>query len=261
MCPHVPSRAIVIKSSNEIEIMHEANQHVARVLKTLVDAVEVGQTTWDLDKIADDYCVQHNIKPAFKGYCGFPNCLCVSVNDEVVHGIPSRKRKLKKGDIVSVDFGIMNRGYYGDSAVTIPVGTISHEAARLLEITDASLHCGIAEAVVGNRISDISKAVQKHAEDNNVSVVRQFVGHGIGTELHEAPEVPNFFQGERSPRLLAGMVLAIEPMLNLGTSNVKVLRDGWTVVTADQKLSAHFEHTIAVTENGPIILSSRNDLI
>ena len=260
MCPHVSCEEIVIKSPDEVELLREANQHVAQVLQILFEHVDVGQTTWDLDKIAEDYCVQHNIEPAFKGYAGFPNCLCVSLNEEVVHGIPSRKRKLKHGDIVSVDFGVLHRGYYGDSAITIPVGTVSSEAARLLEITDASLHCGIAEAIVGNRISDISKAIQKHAEENNVSVVRQFVGHGIGTKLHEAPEIPNFFQGERSPRLLAGMVLAIEPMLNLGTSDVKVLRDGWTVVTTDQQLSAHFEHTIAVTDSGPCILSSRNNL-
>lgn len=258
MCPQVPHKSIVVKTHEEIEIMYESNQHVAQVLQTLIELVDAGQTTWDLDKIAEDYCITHNIKPAFKGYRGFPGCLCVSINDEVVHGIPSRKRKLKKGDIVSVDFGVLHRGYYGDSAVTIPVGKVSLEAQKLLEITEESLHHGIAQALVGNRVSDISKAVQKHAEGHNLAVVRQFVGHGIGTELHEAPEIPNFYQGERSPRLMSGMVLAIEPMLNLGTANVKVLRDGWTVVTADQKMSAHFEHTIAVTDNGPVILSARN---
>ncbi len=252
-----PAKSIVVKSKDEIVLMREANQHVATVLQTLIETIDVGQTTWELDKIAEDYCKKNSIKPAFKGYRGFPGCLCVSINAEVVHGIPSRKRKLKKGDIISVDFGVQHKGYFGDSAVTIPVGTISPEAKKLLEVTDESLHKGIAQAVVGNRVSDISKAVQKHAEDNNLAIVRQFVGHGIGSELHEPPEIPNFYQGERSPRLLPGMVLAIEPMLNLGTDNVKVLRDGWTVVTADNKLSAHFEHSVAVTEDGPFVLSSR----
>lgn len=258
MVPGNPAKSIVVKSKDEIELMREANQHVATVLQTLIETIDVGQSTWELDKIAEDYCKKNSIKPAFKGYRGFPGCLCVSINAEVVHGIPSRKRKLKKGDIISVDFGVQHKGYYGDSAVTIPVGKISPEAKKLLEVTDESLYKGIAQAVVGNRVSDISKAVQKHAEDNNLAVVRQFVGHGIGSELHEPPEIPNFYQGERSPRLLPGMVLAIEPMLNLGTENVKVLRDGWTVVTADNKLSAHFEHSVAVTENGPIVLSSRD---
>ena len=237
--------------------MHEANQHVAAVLKTLMSVVDVGQTTWELDKIAEDYCKKNKMRPAFKGYNGFPGCLCVSVNEEVVHGIPSRKKKLKKGDVVSVDFGVEYRGYYGDSAVTIPVGQISAEAKKLLQVTDESLHRGIAQAVAGNRVSDISKAVQQHAEANGFGVVRQFVGHGIGSNLHEAPEIPNFYSGERSPRLLPGMVLAIEPMLNVGTANVKVLRDGWTVVTADHRFSAHFEHTVAVTEEAPMVLSSR----
>jgi len=252
-----PAKPIVIKSRDEIELMRESNQHVAAVLQKLINTVEAGQTTWDLDQMAESYCEDHNVVPAFKGYRGFPGSLCVSINEEVVHGIPSRKRKLKKGDVISVDFGVLHKGYYGDSAVTIPVGKISPQAKRLLEVTDESLHKGIAQAVAGNRVSDISKAVQKHAEANKLAIVRQFVGHGIGAELHEPPEIPNFYQGERSPRLLPGMVLAIEPMLNLGTEDVKVLRDGWTVVTADKKLSAHFEHSVAVTEDGPIILSSR----
>ncbi len=252
-----PAKSIVVKNRDEIELMREANQHVAAVLQILVDTVEEGQTTWELDQIAENYCREHGVKPAFKGYRGFPGSLCVSLNEEVVHGIPSRKRKLKKGDIISVDFGVLHKGYYGDSAVTIPVGNISQEAKRLLAVTDESLHKGIAQAIPGNRISDISKAVQKHAEDNKLGVVRQFVGHGIGTDLHEPPEIPNFYQRGRSPRLLPGMVLAIEPMLNLGSEHVKILRDGWTVVTADHKLSAHFEHSVAVTEDGPVILSSR----
>lgn len=253
------SKSIIVKSASEIVLMRDANQHVANVLQTLIDSIDVGQTTWELDKIAEDYCRKNQLKPAFKGYHGFPSCLCVSINEEVVHGIPSRKRKLKKGDIVSVDFGVRHQGYFGDSAVTIAVGDVSEETQRLLDVTNESLHRGIAQAIVGNRISDISKAVQQHAEENGFAVVRQFVGHGIGTELHEAPEIPNFYAGERSPRLLPGMVLAIEPMLNVGTEDVKVLRDGWTVVTTDKKLSAHFEHSVAVTEEGPIILSSRKN--
>ncbi|MGL1930293.1 MAG: type I methionyl aminopeptidase [Desulfotalea sp.] len=252
-----PSNSIVVKSPDEIEVMREANQHVATVLQTLINNIEPGQTTWELDKLAEDYCKLNNLLPAFKGYRGFPGCLCVSINDEVVHGIPSRKRKLKKGDIISVDFGVKHNGFYGDSAVTIPVGKITANAVKLLDATEKSLQKGIAQAVVGNRISDISTAVQQYAEDQCFSVVRQFVGHGIGRDLHEAPEIPNFYDVGSSPRLLAGMVLAIEPMLNAGTEKVKVLRDGWTVKTADNSLSAHFEHTIAVTEQGPIILSSR----
>ncbi len=249
-------RSIIIKSENDILIMQEANQIVADTLKLLRDNVEVGVTTWDLDKLAEEFCLSRNSKPAFKGYRGFPGSLCVSVNEEVVHGIPSRKRKLKKGDILSIDFGVLYKGFFGDSAVTLPVGSVSREINRLLTVTQKSLEKGIEQVIVGNRISDVSKAVQECVEGNGFSVVRQFVGHGIGQSLHEAPEIPNFFQGERSPRLLPGMVLAIEPMVNMGTHTVKVLRDGWTVITADKKPSAHFEHSVAVTEEGPLVLSS-----
>ena len=196
-------------------------------------------------------------KPAFKGYRGFPGSLCVSINEEVVHGIPSRKRKLKKGDIVSIDFGVLHKGFYGDSAFTLPVGKVDTETLRLLSVTSESLAKGIDQVVAGNRVADISKAIQAYVEANGFSIVRQFVGHGIGESLHEAPEIPNFFQGERTARLLPGMVLAIEPMVNLGTHRVKVLRDGWTVITNDKKPSAHFEHSVAVTEDGPLVLSSR----
>jgi methionyl aminopeptidase len=250
-------RKIVVKTADEILIMQEANQIVADTLTMLQDVVEAGMTTWDLDKLAEDMCTKNKAKPAFKGYRGFPGSLCVSINEEVVHGIPSRKRKLKKGDIVSVDFGVLFKGYYGDSAITLPVGRISDEVTRLLKITDESLQKGIEQVVAGNRIADISKAVQSYVEGNGFAIVRQFVGHGIGAALHEAPEIPIFFQGERTARLLPGMVLAIEPMVNLGTHKVKVLRDGWTVITNDKKPSAHFEHSVAVTENGPLILSSR----
>jgi len=239
--------------------MREANQIVAETLCMLVNVVEPGITTLELDQQAEELCLKRNAVPAFKGYRGFPGSLCVSVNEEVVHGIPTRKRKLRKGDILSVDFGVKFKGYYGDSAVTIPVGKIDSEKQRLLDVTQESLERAIAQAVVGNRIADISKAVQDYVEGEGFSIVRQFVGHGIGTELHEGPEIPNFYQGERSPRLMAGMVLAIEPMVNMGTYKVKVLRDGWTVITADKKPSAHFEHSVAVTENGPLVLSSREN--
>jgi len=251
------SRNIIIKSADEILFMRDANQIVAETLTMLGDIIQPGMSTWELDNLAEELCVKRKAKPAFKGYRGFPGSLCVSVNEEVVHGIPSRKKKLRKGDIISIDFGVLYRGYYGDSAITVPVGLIVEDVQKLLTTTSKSLQKGIEQAVVGNRISDISKAVQDCVEGGGFTVVRQFVGHGIGTQLHEAPEVPNFCQGEWTARLLPGMVLAIEPMVNLGTHKVKVLRDGWTVVTIDKKPSAHFEHSIAVTENGPLILSSR----
>lgn len=253
------SRNIVIKTADEILLMKEANQIVADTLSMLQMLIEAGITTWDLDRAAEDMCLKMKAVPAFKGYRGFPGSLCVSINEEVVHGIPSRKRKLKKGDIVSIDFGVLFRGYFGDSAVTLPVGSIKEDAARLLVVTRESLDKGIEQAVVGNRVADISKAIQAHVEENGFSVVRQFVGHGIGSSLHEAPEIPNFYQGERTSRLLPGMVLAIEPMVNMGTHKVKVLRDGWTVITEDKKPSAHFEHSVAITETGPMVLSSREN--
>lgn len=249
-------RNIIIKTTDEILLMGEANHIVAETLTMLGDVIQPGMSTWELDNLAEELCVKRKAKPAFKGYRGFPGSLCVSVNEEVVHGIPSRKKKLKKGDIISIDFGVLYRGYYGDSAITVPVGMIAEDVQKLLDTTRNSLQKGIEQAVVGNRISDISKAIQDCVEGGGFSVVRQFVGHGIGTQLHEAPEIPNFHQGERTVRLLPGMVLAIEPMVNMGTHKVKVLRDGWTVITIDKKPSAHFEHSIAVTENGPLILSS-----
>lgn len=252
-------KSIVVKNHDEIKIMQEANQIVAETLCMLFDLVEPGITTLELDRLAEELCIKRNALPAFKGYRGFPGSLCVSVNEEVVHGIPSRKRKLRKGDILSVDFGVKYKGYYGDSAVTIAVGKIDSEKQRLLDVTKESLDRAIAQAVPGNRIADISRAVQEYVENEGFSIVRQFVGHGIGTSLHEGPEIPNFHQGERSPRLIAGMVLAIEPMVNMGTYKVKVLRDGWTVITADKKPSAHFEHSVAVTDDGPLVLSSREN--
>lgn len=253
------SSGIVVKSVDEILIMQEANQIVATILTEIKKTVDIGITTFELDKIAEEHCYRMKAKPAFKGYRGFPGCLCLSVNEEVVHGIPSRKKKLKKGDIISIDFGVLFKSFYGDSAITLPVGNTSQEVAELMSVTQESLVRGIDKAVVGNRVGDISRAIQEYVEGAGFSVVRQFVGHGIGTALHEAPEIPNFYQGERTPRLLPGMVLAIEPMVNMGTHKVKVLRDGWTVITSDKKPSAHFEHSVAVTEEGPLILSSREN--
>ena len=250
------SRKIVLKNNDEILLMQEANQIVAETLRMLQEVISAGMTTWELDRLAEDLCLARKAQPAFKGYHGFPGSLCVSVNEEVVHGIPSKKKILKKGDIVSIDFGVRYKGYYGDSAITLPVGNVTDQVGRLLTITRESLEKGIEQVVVGNRVGDISKAIQTHVEANGFAVVRDFVGHGIGTELHESPEVPNFYQGGHTVRLLPGMVLAIEPMVNMGTHKVKVLRDGWTVITGDQKPSAHFEHSIAVTENGAVVLSS-----
>ena len=250
----------MVKSHDEIKIMQDANRIVAEVLVMLENIVEAGISTFELDQEAEELCRKKNAVPAFKGYRGFPGSLCVSINEEVVHGIPSRKRKLKKGDIISVDFGTLYNGYYGDSAITIPVGRVNPEKHRLLKVTEESLEKGIDKVLAGNRISDISAAVQGFVEENGFSIVRQFVGHGIGTSLHEGPEIPNFVQEGASPRLMEGMVIAIEPMVNAGTYKVKVLRDGWTVVTSDRKPSAHFEHSVAVTADGPLILSSRANL-
>ncbi len=247
--------AVIVKNPAEIEIMAEANSIVSGTLKLLKEVVRPGITTWELDRLAEEYCIKRKGRPAFKGYRGFPGSLCVSVNEEVVHGIPSRKKKIKKGDILSIDFGVEFKGFFGDSAVTVAVGKIKPEITRLLKVTEESLYRGIEQVVAGNHISDISRAVQNYVEGHGFSVVKQFVGHGIGSALHEPPEIPNFYQGERTERLRVGMVLAIEPMVNLGTGRVKVLKDGWTVVTADRMPSAHFEHSVAVTENGPRILS------
>lgn len=250
-------KVITVKTPAEIQLMLAANQIVAGVLELLQQKVKPGLTTLQLDRWAEEYCRDHKGVPAFKGYRGFPGSLCVSINEEVVHGIPSKKVILKEGDIVSVDFGVKYQGFYGDAAVTIPVGKISPESSRLLEVTRESLDRAIAQVKIGNRVSDISRAVQEFVEDNGFSVVRQFVGHGIGSSLHESPEVPNYVQkNASSPRIREGMVFAIEPMVNAGTYKVKVLKDDWTVVTADRKPSAHFEHSVAATEDGPYILSA-----
>ncbi|MDR3629277.1 MAG: type I methionyl aminopeptidase [Desulfocapsaceae bacterium] len=251
------AKAMKVKKAEEIQLMLEANQIVAEALTLLEKVVEPGITTWDLDKIAEDLCLKRKAVPAFKGYRGFPASLCVSINEEVVHGIPSKKRKLKKGDIISVDFGVKYKGYYGDSAVTIAAGKVDNDKIKLMDVTKESLERAILQVQIGNRIADISRAVQTYVEDHGFSVVRQFVGHGIGASLHEGPEIPNFVQDETSPRIIEGLVLAIEPMVNMGTYRVKVLRDGWTVITTDKQPSAHFEHTVAATLDGPLVLSSR----
>jgi methionyl aminopeptidase len=245
---------IILKSRNEIEKMRVACRVVAEVLQEVKQVVRPGTTTLELDAFAERGIRLRGAIPAFKGYRGFPNSLCVSVNEQVVHGIPS-KRRLKEGDIIGLDLGAIWDGYYGDAAVTVPVGRISPTSERLLIITKEALYAGINEVKPGKRLSDISHAIQNHVEIQGYSVVRTFVGHGIGTALHEEPQVPNFGPYGRGPRLKAGMVLAIEPMVNTGDADVEILDDGWTVVTADGQLSAHFEHTVAITENGSEILT------
>jgi methionyl aminopeptidase len=247
--------SIILKSRSELHIMQVANQIVAKTLCMLKEYIKPGVSTLYLDQLAENFARKNNSIPAFKGYRGFPGSLCVSVNEQVVHGIPSRKVILQEGDILSIDFGVNYKGYYGDAAITVPVGYIKKNAEDLLEVTRGSLYSGIEKVKVGNRISDISQAVQDYVEQRGFSVVRQFVGHGIGQNLHEPPEIPNFKKNGSSPKIVSGMVLAIEPMVNVGTHEVKILSDGWTVVTADNSLSAHFEHSVAVTENGPLILS------
>lgn len=246
---------IPVKNAHELEQMRRACRISALALKAAGEAIEAGITTADLDKIIYDTIVRHGARPNFKGLYGFPGSACISVNDQVIHGIPSKKVVIRPGDIVSIDTGAAIDGFNGDNAFTFGCGKIDSEAARLLEVTRESLYRGIAAAVSGNRIGDISAAVQTFVEDNGFSVVRSYVGHGVGRELHEDPEVPNFGKAGRGPRLVCGMTLAIEPMVNQNSHVVKTLSDGWTVVTADGGLSAHFEHTIAITPNGPVILT------
>jgi methionyl aminopeptidase len=249
-------KAIVLKSPAEIEILREANRIVAATLRLLKERIVPGVSTWQLDKWAEEFARSQDAEPAFKGYRGFPGSLCVSRNEEVVHGIPSRKVLLREGDILSIDFGVKYQGFYGDAAITVAVGNVDAKKKNLMRVTEESLFKGIGKVKVGNRINDVSAAIQQHVEKSGFSVVRQFVGHGIGAQLHEAPEIPNYSRSESTPRLMVGMVLAIEPMVNMGGHEVIVLRDGWTVVTADKLPSAHFEHSVAVTEDGPLILSS-----
>lgn len=246
---------IVLKSPREIATMREANRILALLFEHLQGLIQPGVTTAELDQEAELFIRSHNAVPAFKGYRGYPATLCTSVNEEVIHGIPS-KRKLRKGDIVSIDVGAVYEGFYSDSARTFPVGEVSDDALRLMEATERALMEGIERARPGNRLHDISAAIQDVVERAGFSVVREFVGHGIGRSLHEDPQVPNFGRKGSGPLLQEGMTLAIEPMVNQGTWKVEILDDGWTAVTADGSLSAHFEHSIAITSNGPVILST-----
>ena len=247
---------IQLKSTREIELMAEGGKILAATVQMLRGEVRAGMSTQDLDAIAERFIRSHaGATPAFKGLYGFPGTLCTSINQEIVHGIPSRKRVLKDGDIISIDVGVGYQGYFTDSATTVPVGAVDEETARLLETTERSLAAGIAAAVPGNHLGDIGAAVQRVVEEAGFSVVRDLVGHGIGVEFHEEPQVPNYGTAGKGPTLLAGMVLAIEPMVNAGSAAVRQLGDGWTVVTADGSLSAHFEHTVAVTDKGPRVLT------
>lgn len=245
---------ISCKSEKEISYMRDAGRIVAKTMAEVTGAAGVGVTTRELDRLAENYIVKSGADPAFKGLYGFPNSICASVNEEVVHGIPGL-RKLQDGDIISIDIGVGINGYYGDSAVTVPVGNVSSEAMRLIKVTEEALYKGIAEARPGARLSDISNAVQTWAEKDGFSVVRDFVGHGIGSKMHEEPQIPNVGKPGRGPRLRAGMTLAIEPMINMGAYEVRTLENNWTVVTIDEKLSAHFEHTVAITDSLPEILT------
>jgi len=245
---------ITLKSKDEVEIMRRAGRVVAQCLDMVEKTIEPGMTTKQLDMLIEDFLLSHGAIPAFKDYQGFPASACVSIDDEVVHGIPG-KRIIQDGELVSVDVGSIVDGYYGDSARTYPIGQVSAEKLRLIEGTQKSLRAGIDKARKGNKLGEISAAVQRTAEEQGFSVVRQLVGHGIGRKMHEEPQVPNFGSPDEGPVLKAGMVLAIEPMINLGTYDVRTRPDGWTIVTADGLPSAHFEHTVAITEDGPDVLT------
>lgn len=246
---------ILIKTDNEIEYMRQAGKIVGDTLLKLEEVIKPGITTAELDRIAEEYIVKQGAKPSFKGYCGFPASICASVNEEVVHGIPSNSVVLQEGDIISIDCGAILNGFHGDAARTFPVGRISDEANRLIEVTKESFFRGVKNAVIGNRLTDISAEIQKYAESFGYSLVREYVGHGIGKDMHEDPEVPNFGRPGRGPKLCKGMVLAIEPMVNMGKYHVRVEPNNWTVVTEDGSLSAHYENTVAILENGPEILT------
>ena len=247
--------AVVLKTARELAIMKEACVISAQALKLIGTAVEPGVSTLELDQLAEKYILSKGARPNFKGLYGFPATACISINNEVIHGIPAKNRILKSGDIVSVDLGAEFEGYNGDNAATFACGDVSPEAKRLMDVTRESLYEGISKALPGNRVGDISAAVQQYVESRGYSVVRKYVGHGVGTSLHEAPEVPNFGVSGRGVRLVPGMTIAIEPMVNAGSFGVKVMPDGWTVLTQDGSLSAHFEHTIAITADGPKIMT------
>ncbi|MBI5232919.1 MAG: type I methionyl aminopeptidase [Deltaproteobacteria bacterium] len=245
---------IILKSEDEIEKLRASNVIVAEVLAVLKDKIAPGIETIDLERVAEEETIKRKARPAFKGYKGYPFCLCTSINDEIVHGMPTDK-VLKDGDILSIDFGVEYNGYYGDAAITVPVGQASNRALRLIQAAQSALDIAIDKTRVGNRLSDISSAVQRYVEGQGYSVVKAFVGHGIGRSLHEPPHVPNFGEPGKGVRLKKGMVLAIEPMINEGASEVRVLEDGWTAKTEDGSLSAHFEHTVAIRGAGPYVLS------
>ncbi|HOX15661.1 MAG TPA: type I methionyl aminopeptidase [Smithellaceae bacterium] len=245
---------VILKQPDEIDKARASNRIVAEVLNVLREKVKPGVTTRELNKIAEGVTEKRGARPAFKGYRGYPYSLCTSVNEEVVHGMPSN-RVLVEGDIVGLDFGVCYHGLYGDSAITLPVGRVSEQATRLMQVTEQSLYSAIHQACDGNRLGDISAAVQETVETAGYSIVRDFVGHGIGKSMHEDPQIPNFGKKGRGIELQKGMILAIEPMVNAGKYKVKILSDGWTVITADGSLSAHFEHSVAITDNGPEILS------
>ena len=251
--------AIQLKNNNNIEKIKKCGNIISEVHSILGKLVEPGISTWELDKVAEDYTVSKGYIPAFKGYQNFPGSICASINHEVVHGIPSKNRILKKGDIIGIDFGVYKDGFYADSAFTFGVGNIGSDLELLLDVTRDSLAKGIENAVIGNKLYDISKSIQDHVENNGFSIVRSYVGHGIGRNLHEAPQVPNFVleseKRENSLDLVEGLVIAIEPMVNVGNYEVEVSNDNWTVVTKDGSLSAHFEHTIAITKKGPVNLT------
>lgn len=246
---------IILKSKEEIAGIERACKITAEALERLEEIIKPGVSTQELDEFAEEFIVGKGGRPAFKGYKSYPKTLCTSINNQVVHGIPSDVAIIKEGDILSIDLGVFLDGFYGDAAITLPVGKVNSEAERLIRVTEEALYMGIGEAVIGNRLSDISHAIQAHVEEAGFSVVTAFVGHGIGRSLHEEPQVPNFGRPGQGPRLVKGMTLAIEPMVNMGGSETLVLEDGWTAVTKDGSLSAHFEHTVAVTNNGPLILT------
>jgi len=245
---------IELKNADQLDRMRIAGRIVGETLALMRELAKPGITTLELDRMAEEYIRAQGAIPAFKGYNGFPATLCTSVNEEVVHGIPGL-RCLESGDIISIDCGALIDGYFGDAAVTLPIGEVTEDLQKLLRVTEESLMLGIAQAKLGNRLYDVSHAVQTHVEANGFSVVRDYVGHGIGRAMHEDPQIPNFGKPGRGPRLEVGMALAIEPMVNMGTYEVQTLKDHWTVVTKDRRISAHFEHTVAITENGPEILT------
>ncbi len=249
---------VVLRTMSEIEKMKRPNRIVAEILAELKELCRPGRTTFELEERSRELVEKYQVKSAFHQYRGYPDYLCASVNEEVVHGIPSRKKVLREGDIISLDFGVIDDGFYGDAAFTVEVGQVEPAVKKMVEVTKESLSRAIAQCRVGNHLSDIAQAVQTWVESNGFSVVRDFVGHGIGRNLHEDPQVPNFGIPKPNLKLREGMVLALEPMVNLGTWRVRILDDGWTVVTEDGKPSAHFEHTVAITEKGPLVLSRVN---